>query len=114
MFGDLNLKHFDFLVFLQDLGVERFMISGLIHPVSQLLNLLLLLRKLNLRCADHRCKATSFKRTCSSQIGCRAINLGGIHDGLTDATLANLVIFDSLSYLGFINSKCLLFQELRI
>ena len=44
MFGDLNLKHFDFLVLFQDLGVECFMIGGLIHPVSQLLNLLLLLR----------------------------------------------------------------------
>jgi len=114
MFGDLNLKHFDFLVLFQDLGVECFMIGGLIHPISQFLNLLLLLRKLYLRCADHRCKSAPLKWTCSCQIGCRAINLCGIHYGLTDATLAHLVIFDSLSYLGFINCKCLLFQELSI
>ena len=53
MLGDLDLEHFDFLVFFKDLWIESFMIGGLIHPVSQLLNLLLFLRKLNLRCADH-------------------------------------------------------------
>ena len=53
MFGDLYFENFDFFMLFKNLRIESFMIGGLIHPVSQLLDLLLFLRQFDLRCADH-------------------------------------------------------------
>ena len=114
LLGDLDLEYFDLLMLLKDLRIECLMIGCLLHPVAQLLNLLLFLREGNLWGPNHTGEATGFQRGRCRQVCLSTINLSRIHDGLTDTTFAYLVVFDSLSNLILVNGKCLLFQELGI
>jgi hypothetical protein len=60
-FNDLNFEYLDLFMLFEYLWIKCLMLGCLLHPVAQFLNLLLFLRELMLRCADHACEAPSLQ-----------------------------------------------------
>lgn len=113
-FVDLCLKYFDFFMFFEDLRIKCLMFGCFMHPISQFLNLLLLLRQLNAGCADGCWELTILKLSCCLKVVLLAIELSCIKDSFTYEPLSDLVVFNPFHNFISINCESCRFQDLDV
>ena len=111
---DLTLKYFDFFMFFEDLGVKCLVIGSFMHPISQFLNLLLLLRQLDAWCTDACGEFSILKLSCCRKVILLAIVVSCIKDSFTNKPLSYLVVFNPFYNFVSINWESCWSQQLDV